>query len=151
MITLEEYKEIIKKKKSKHIRVDYSDDFYILIKKYAPHLIYDISREYRFVREIVGDGKGLRSRIKDLGLGDWRFDFAFISRRIAVEIDGGQYAFRGGRHNTDEDRHKINCAVVMGWKVLRFSGTQIKEDPLKCIQKIDILFYQLPIQHIQKY
>lgn len=66
----------------------------------------------------------------------WRFDFAFPVARdclIAVEIDGGQFMTGGGRHNTDADREKLNTAAALGWRVLRFSGTQIRSDPAACI------------------
>ena len=51
----------------------------------------------------------------------WRFDFAWRDIMLAVEIDGG--TGRGGRHTTitgyREDSHKLNVAMVMGWRVLR--------------------------------
>ena len=62
-----------------------------------------------------------------------RFDYANVELKVAVEIDGGQYMPGGGRHNTDTDRDKINQAVALGWRVLRFSTQQIKKDPQKCI------------------
>ena len=55
---------------------------------------------------------------------------------IAVEIDGGQWVTGGGRHNTDKDREKINTAAIMGWRVLRFSGSQLTKDPIGCIDMI---------------
>jgi very-short-patch-repair endonuclease len=39
----------------------------------------------------------------------------------------------GGRHNTDADRDKINTATLLGWRILRFSGAQIKKKPQECI------------------
>jgi very-short-patch-repair endonuclease len=62
---------------------------------------WDLCREYRFhpVRR-------------------WRFDFAFPSVRLAVEVDGR------GRHQTAKgvsaDCEKMNEALRMGWRVLRF-------------------------------
>ena len=63
----------------------------------------------------------------------WRFDFANISKMIAVEIDGGQFMKVGGRHNRDSDREKINKATSMGWSVLRFSTQELKRNPQGCI------------------
>ena len=57
----------------------------------------------------------------------WRFDFCFPGK-VAVEIDGGQHAYKGGRHATDKDRDKLNHAACLGWRVLRFSGTML-DDP----------------------
>lgn len=57
----------------------------------------------------------------------WRFDYAWVSRCVAVEIDGGQWSPRGGRHNTDADREKLNAAAALGWRVLRYSGAMLND------------------------
>ena len=53
----------------------------------------------------------------------WRFDYAFPSRKIAIEIDGAVWTL--GRHNRPRgylnDMEKLNTAASMGWLVLRFS------------------------------
>lgn len=49
--------------------------------------------------------------------------------RLVVEVDGGQWAAHGGRHNTDQDRAKINLLTLHGYRVLRYSGEMIKTDP----------------------
>lgn len=58
----------------------------------------------------------------------WRFDFAWILKGVAVEIEGGTWS--GGRHTRgdgyEKDCEKYNEAVLMGWKVLRFTSTMIK-------------------------
>lgn len=66
----------------------------------------------------------------------WRFDFAFVAQRVAVEVDGGQWAAGGGRHNTDDDREKMNAAAAMGWRVLHFSPRMLKRKPNDCIQRV---------------
>lgn len=63
----------------------------------------------------------------------WRFDWAWPDKRLAVEIDGGQWVRGGGRHNSDNDREKMNAAAVAGWRVLRFSGGMLKKDPIGCV------------------
>jgi hypothetical protein len=62
-----------------------------------------------------------------------RFDWADLDCMIAVELDGGQYEAMGGRHNTDEDRYKLNCAAALGWRVLRFSGSALRTEPATCV------------------
>jgi hypothetical protein len=62
-----------------------------------------------------------------------RFDYAWPEHLVAVELDGGQWHAGGGRHNTDEDRFKLNSAAALGWRVLRFSGTALNEDPAGCV------------------
>jgi very-short-patch-repair endonuclease len=59
----------------------------------------------------------------------WRFDAAYPSRGIAVELDGGVYA--GGRHvrgaGFEKDCEKINEAQVLGWDVYRFTVRQMQD------------------------
>ena len=64
----------------------------------------------------------------------WRFDYAWPSQRVAVEIDGGQWVRNGGRHNRDSDREKLNQAAAQGWRVLRFSTQQVERDPQGCVE-----------------
>lgn len=51
----------------------------------------------------------------------WRLDFAFPSVKLGIEIDGR------GRHQTvagvRADCEKMNEAVRLGWRVLRFPAT----------------------------
>ena len=63
----------------------------------------------------------------------WRFDYAWPAVKVAVEFDGGQWLPRGGRHNRDTDRDKLNHAAVMSWKVLRFSNQKWEASPIDCI------------------
>lgn len=54
----------------------------------------------------------------------WRFDFAWPSIKLAVEIEGR------GRHQTvvgfRNDCEKYNTAIAEGWRVLRFPATDYK-------------------------
>jgi very-short-patch-repair endonuclease len=64
----------------------------------------------------------------------WRFDYAFIADRLAVEIEGGIWikgkCGRGGAHslpsNILRDMEKNNAAVLLGWRILRFTPEQVK-------------------------
>jgi very-short-patch-repair endonuclease len=55
----------------------------------------------------------------------WRFDFAFIDQRIAVEIEGGV----NGRHQRiggfTADCVKYSEAAVLGWRVIRATTAQV--------------------------
>jgi hypothetical protein len=61
----------------------------------------------------------------------WRFDFAWVKEKIAVEIEGGCWI--KGRHNRGTgfigDMSKYNNAVLLGWKVLRYTPQQIPTIP----------------------
>ena len=57
----------------------------------------------------------------------WRFDYANEQFKIAIEIEGGVWT--GGRHVSGSgfigDMEKYNEAVVLGWKLLRFTPEQM--------------------------
>ncbi len=51
----------------------------------------------------------------------WRFDFAWIKQKVALEVEGGVWI--RGRHNRGggfvKDMEKYNAASVLGWRILR--------------------------------
>ena len=59
----------------------------------------------------------------------FRFDFAIVDKKIAIEIEGG--IFSGGRHTRGagfaKDMEKYNIAVENGWVVLRYSPAETKK------------------------
>lgn len=75
----------------------------------------------------------------------FRFDVAWPDRMLAVEVDGGNWV--NGAHNRGSgrkrDNEKQNLAVLGGWRVLRFTGTEVKtgealaaiEEAFKWIQR----------------
>jgi very-short-patch-repair endonuclease len=66
----------------------------------------------------------------------YRFDFAWPDQRLALEVDGGQWAPGGGRHARDTDRAKLNLAAILGWRVMRYSPQMLLEDPAACIVQV---------------
>ena len=75
----------------------------------------------------------------------WRFDYAWVAERVAVEIDGGQWQVHGGRHNTDADREKLNAAAELGWRVLRYSGAMLNA-PLDVAEQIALTLEREAVQ-----
>jgi len=67
----------------------------------------------------------------------WRFDFSYPELKIALEIEGGVWSM--GRHTRGsgfvKDCEKYNAAVLQGWKVLRYTTSNIKD----CINDINKL------------
>lgn len=56
----------------------------------------------------------------------WRFDYAwpYQGRMLAIEIDGGTWRKGGGAHRGKgflRDLEKGREAVILGWRVLRFT------------------------------
>lgn len=58
----------------------------------------------------------------------FRFDFAWPSHLLALEVEGG--AWSSGRHTTGKgfslDCEKYSLAALLGWRVLRATGEQVK-------------------------
>lgn len=86
-------------------------------------------REVRLFAEHVGAGKGLRKRLDDQGLADYRFDFVFDELRLCVEVQGGIWREKGA-HNTGtaitRDCRKSFAAKRIGWNVLPITDKMIK-------------------------
>jgi len=59
----------------------------------------------------------------------WRFDFAWPSMKLAIEIEGGVWS--AGRHTRgkgfEADCEKYAIALVLGWRVLRVTPTHVRD------------------------
>ena len=68
----------------------------------------------------------------------WRFDWAFITQRVAIEVEGGVFVY--GAHNRGfhftSDCEKYNTASAMNWLVFRFTPDMLQDDPQKCILQV---------------
>ncbi|AZF88244.1 very-short-patch-repair endonuclease [Meiothermus phage MMP17] len=69
----------------------------------------------------------------------WRFDFAWPGHRLAVEVDGVLWGHQGGHQRPDDyadDCEKLNEAVLLGWRVLRFTPAQVRSgDAVLVVQR----------------
>jgi very-short-patch-repair endonuclease len=58
----------------------------------------------------------------------WRFDFALMAHRIAIEVQGGTWI--NGAHSRgsgiERDCEKSAYAVAAGWRVIYVTGNQVK-------------------------
>jgi len=67
----------------------------------------------------------------------WRFDCAWPSQRVAVELEGGVY--NQGRHTRGAgyaaDCEKYNTAALLGWVVLRFTARAL-DDPDAVVRQV---------------
>ncbi len=68
----------------------------------------------------------------------WRFDFAWPDKMLAVEIEGGTWSRgghnRGGVYQSNCD--KYNAAILLGWRVLRFTGDDVRKAPAQMFDQI---------------
>lgn len=100
---------------------------------------HDIKTQYRFAALHTGGiGKGVRARLEEAGLKDWRFDIAFPLAKLAIEVEGvtswGRNAngsMRLGRHQTakgmEGDLRKYDAAARLGWVVYRCSQHMVED------------------------
>lgn len=67
----------------------------------------------------------------------WRFDYACLDIKIAVEVEGGRWS-KKSRHTTgkgyENDCEKYNQAVIHGWRVIR-----VFPETLLTISTIDMI------------
>lgn len=58
----------------------------------------------------------------------WRFDWAWPSLKVALEVEGG--VFVKGRHSRGagmvKDMEKYNAAAALGWRLVRVTPKQVR-------------------------
>ncbi len=71
----------------------------------------------------------------------WRFDAAWPEQKLAVEVMGG--VWNGGRHargaGYEQDAEKQNTAIGLGWRLLRFTPSMLKDGTSVVGQVRDLL------------
>lgn len=85
----------------------------------------------------------LMSLLRDAGVLGWargfrtcgyRLDLAFPEERVAVEVDG--WAWHVDVERFQRDRVRQNALVNAGWRVLRFTWTDLVADPHRVVAEI---------------
>ena len=75
----------------------------------------------------------------------WRFDFAFVEDKLAIEIQGGTW-IKGG-HNTGygvtADYEKLRAAQRLGWRVLPYSTEDCK-DMVRVVTEVAEILCKVP-------
>lgn len=65
--------------------------------------------------------------------GMYEYDFAFVEKKIDVEIDGGT-------HKLDKvkriDERRDHFSKSQGWTVIRFEASRVKADVISCIEEL---------------
>lgn len=69
---------------------------------------------------------------------DWRFDVAWPEQKVAVELHGGTWS--RGRHvrptGIQGDCHKLNSAVIRGWRVLVYTSDDLSKRPADVVREV---------------
>lgn len=70
----------------------------------------------------------------------WRFDFAYLDRKLAIEVEGGTWVPNTGHTSGvgyQGNVRKYNAAVLQGWKLLRFTTDMVTSgEALKTIEAV---------------
>lgn len=74
----------------------------------------------------------------------FRFDFAFVSRRLLLEFDG--FAFHRQLHSFQNDREKERHAQINGWQVLAITNHAVRYQRSKLMDDIEKICSLRPIQ-----
>jgi len=91
----------------------------------ARELRRDGSRAERICWELLRDRRlnGVKFR-RQHPIGPYFADFACISRKLVVEIDGEQHAFQ-----VEADTRRTKSMEREGWRVLRFWAAEVVQNP----------------------
>ena len=59
----------------------------------------------------------------------WRWDFAWVGRKLAVEVNGGTWVKSGHTSGGGiaRDYEKVNAGQLCGWRVLQFTKGMIED------------------------
>lgn len=67
----------------------------------------------------------------------WRADFLIAGHDLLIEVEGGTW--NGGRHTSGKgyrnDCEKYNAAVLLGYRVLRFTADMVRDGCLDVIEE----------------
>lgn len=64
----------------------------------------------------------------------YRLDFALPRLGIAIELDG--YEWHSSRAAFVKDRQRQRDLEMNGWQVIRFAGSEVKQDPQRCVMTV---------------
>lgn len=77
--------------------------------------------------------RDFRPQIK-LDGGRYRLDFGHDEKRIGVELDG--YEFHSSKDQFIKDRQRHREIESMGWRVIRFAGSEVHTDARACARQL---------------
>ena len=78
-------------------------------------------------------GAGLPRPEKNVLVCGQRVDFLWRAERLIVEVDG--YTAHGHRSAFDRDRRRDQALVAQGWRVIRFTAVQVRDEPLMVVAR----------------
>lgn len=64
----------------------------------------------------------------------FRFDYAYPDIQVGIEVDGGAFAYGGGRHKGGSDYEKFLLAQIDGWAVYAVRTVDLESNPAYWLQ-----------------
>jgi very-short-patch-repair endonuclease len=101
-----------------------------------PYKLYGNGRDRSYLEiqfENAMKDNGITNWESDYDHGIYNYDFAFPDIKLDVEIDGSTHL---QPTVIDKDRRRDEWSKSKGWKVLRFTGKQVKNDIGGCIDML---------------
>jgi very-short-patch-repair endonuclease len=84
--------------------------------------------EERLALHLRAEGVTFVRQLEFHGARRWRFDFAIVDAKLAIEVQGGTWI--GGAHargsGIERDCEKLAHAIIAGWRVLQVTGGQVR-------------------------
>ncbi len=108
-----------------------------------PRQATSIERHFAMVWRINGNGESYIPQLRfalDVGR-QWRFDVAFPSHRVAVELLGGIFMRNRNKGHASpkevmNECEKLNAATLRGWAVLRYHTKDLEDRPVQMVEEI---------------
>jgi very-short-patch-repair endonuclease len=83
-----------------------------------------------YVQKLPRELSGLEAQHAVLG-GRYRIDFALPKQKIGIELDG--YAWHSSPEAFTRDRARQRELELEGWRIIRFSGSEVTKDADDCV------------------
>ena len=97
--------------------------------------------EYKFLQEESEELQNLFLTPVTKKPRQFRSDYAYPDRKLAIEVDGGTHMPSGGAHALDRD--KRNAYTICGWRVL-FFDLGLLSNPDRCANLVKIALKLIP-------
>lgn len=111
------------------------------VRKLNPETASDVTRPVDGADTLLGHIRVLAPDLYPLLTRDYPFqsfkiDLAAVPQKIAIEVDGGQWQPGGGKHGSRRDYQKTRQITMAGWLLLRFTTSEVNDDPIGVIGEI---------------
>jgi very-short-patch-repair endonuclease len=74
-------------------------------------------------------------------VGKYRVDFAFPDVKLVVEVDGAD--FHASKEARGRDNERDRCLMLDGWRVVRFTGSQVWQNAIACAANAQDVYLSL--------